>query len=118
MSETHKATLRTANAAISNGDFEGFLVHCTDDTEWTFVGDRTLKGKDAVRAWMKETYRRPPVFEVHRMIADGDALAALGDITLTDASGKATHHTYCDVWQFRDGRLATLRAFVVEKPEV
>jgi hypothetical protein len=24
--------------------------------EWTFVGDKTLKGKEAVRQWMATTY--------------------------------------------------------------
>ena len=117
MTSSHGTTLQRANAAISEGDFEGFLVHCTDDTEWTFVGDRVLQGKDAVRAWMRATYRQPPTFEVHRMIVEGDTLVAVGEITLTDAAGAATHHAYCDVWQFRDGRMAALQAFVVELPD-
>jgi len=63
---------------------------------------------------MATAYREPPRFEVHRLIADGDFLAALGEITLKDEAGKATRHAYCDVWRFRDGRLAELQAFVVE----
>jgi hypothetical protein len=31
MSESHKATLKKANAAIVQGDFEGFLHFCTED---------------------------------------------------------------------------------------
>jgi ketosteroid isomerase-like protein len=49
MSENHKATLAKANAAIVQGDFERLLQFCTEDTKWTFVGDRTLSGKQAVR---------------------------------------------------------------------
>lgn len=114
MSETHKAMLHKANAAITRGDHEGFLACCTDDTQWTFVGERTLSGKQAVREWMATTYKEPPRFEVHRLIADGDFLTALGEITLKDEAGKATRSAYCDVWRFRDGRMAELRAFVVE----
>lgn len=44
MSDAHKQTLLAANAAIARLDFEGFLAHCTDDTTWTFVGERTLHG--------------------------------------------------------------------------
>ena len=33
-----------ANEAIARGDFEGFLLHCTDDTVWNFLGEKTLKG--------------------------------------------------------------------------
>jgi uncharacterized protein len=59
-------------------DFEGFLKFCTEDTEWTFVGERTLKGKEAVRKWMTETYREAPKFAVHRMVAEDDFVIAIG----------------------------------------
>jgi uncharacterized protein len=114
MSESHKATLKKANAAIVQGDFEGFLHFCTEDTKWTFVGDRTLNGKQAVRQWMKKTYRKPPRVNVHRMIAEGDFLTALGEITLKDEHGKETRYAYSDVWRFREGQLAEVHAFVVE----
>jgi uncharacterized protein len=111
---TNKEILEKANAAIAEGDFEGFLTLCTEDTLWTFVGDRTLRGKAAVRRWMTATYKEPPKFNVHRMIAEGDSLAALGEITLKDEEGKTAQHAYCDVWRFRDGKMAELHAFVIE----
>ena len=70
MSEKNKAILEEANAAIAAGDNEGFLAFCSDDTEWTFVGDKTLKGKEAVRRWMAETYTKPPKFTVADLIAE------------------------------------------------
>jgi uncharacterized protein (TIGR02246 family) len=114
MSEKNKSVLETANAAISEGNTEGFLSFCTDDTEWTMVGDKTLKGKEAVRQWMATVYVEPPKFTVTNLIAEGDFVTALGDITVKDQDGKPTHHAYCDVWRFRDGKLAELRAFVIE----
>jgi uncharacterized protein (TIGR02246 family) len=114
MSNAHKATLEKANAAIAKGDFEGFLAFCTEDTEWIFEGDRTLRGKNAVREWMIATYKEPPSFKVDRLIAEDDSLAALGEITLKDDAGNETRNMYCDVWRFRDGKLAELRAFVVQ----
>ncbi|MDM0008211.1 nuclear transport factor 2 family protein [Variovorax sp. J22G73] len=114
MSDNHKAILEKANAAITQGDHEGFLAFCTEDTAWTFVGDITLSGKQAVREWMAVAYKEPPRFEVHRLIAEGDFLSAIGEITLKDDTGKATRSAYCDVWRFSDGKLAELQAFVVE----
>lgn len=114
MSDTNKAVLRKANEAIAKGDFEGFLAFCTEDTEWTFVGDRTIRGKEAVRQWMAGTYREPPTFTVHRMIAEDDFVTALGEITSRDEDGKTAHHSYCDVWRFQGGRMAELHAFVIE----
>ncbi|WP_326542433.1 nuclear transport factor 2 family protein [Pseudorhodoferax sp.] len=115
MAQTHKDILAQANAAIVRGDHEGFLAFCTDDTEWTFVGERVLRGKQAVRAWMADSYRAaPPRLQVHRLLAEGDFLTAIGEIVLTDAGGRQTRHAYCDVWRLRDGKLAALHAFVVE----
>jgi len=77
MLEGNKAILEKANAAIAEGDNEGFLAFCAEDTEWTFVGERTLKGKESVRQWMATTYREPPKFAVANMIAEGDFVVAL-----------------------------------------
>jgi uncharacterized protein (TIGR02246 family) len=114
MPESHKQILQKANAAILKGDYEGFLKFCTEDTQWTFVGDRTLSGKEAVRQWMAREYKQPPKFEVHRMIAEDDFVAALGEISLKDEAGKEIRYVYCDVWCFRDGKMAGLQAFVME----
>lgn len=114
MPDTNKDVLARANEAITRGDYEGFLAFCTEDTEWTFVGDRTLNGKEAVRRWMADAYREPPTFTVDRMIAGDDYVTALGGITLNDKDGKSVDHSYCDVWRFRDGKMAELHAFVIE----
>ena len=114
MSAKNKAILEEANAAIALGNNEGFLLFCTDDTQWTFVGDQTLQGKEAVRQWMTTTYVEPPKFRVAHLIAEGDFVTALGDITMQDEDGKATHYSYCDVWRFRGGEIVELRAFVIK----
>lgn len=54
---------------------------------------------------------------LERMIADDDSVAALGHITLKDDSGKDVRYAYCDVWRVREGRLASLQAFVVAEKE-
>lgn len=114
MNLNNKAILEKANAAITNGDYEGFLSFCTDDTEWTFVGDKTLRGKEAVRQYMATTYREAPKFVVENLIAEGEFVTALGKISMKDEDGKLVDYIYCDVWRFRDGKMAGLKAFVIE----
>jgi ketosteroid isomerase-like protein len=114
----NKHILEQANAAVVQGDHEAFLAFCTEDTVWTFLGDRTLRGKEAVRQWMAESYKvAPPQLKVHRMVEDGDFLTAVGEIVLADAGGQQSRHAYCDVWRLRNGKLAELHAFVVETDE-
>ena len=114
MSEKNKAILEKGNAAVAEGNNEGLLSFCADDVEWTFVGDKTLKGKEAVRQYMATTYIEPPKFTVTNLIAEGDFVTALGDITLKDEDGQAVHHSYCDVWRFRGGKILELKAFVIK----
>lgn len=114
MSDKNKAILEEANAAIAQGNYEGFLSFCTDDMEWTFVGDKTLNGKEAVRQWMAMTYIEPPKFRVANLIAEGDFVTALGDITMKDEDGKAADYSYCDIWRFHSGKIVELRAFVIK----
>lgn len=113
MHETNKTVLLKANEAIGRLDFDGFLEHCTEDTEWVFVGDRTLRGRAAVKQWMIETYQQPPVVTVERLIAVDDDLVAMGEITVMPPGGAGKPQAYCDVWKFRNGKLHQLRAFVV-----
>lgn len=69
---------------------------------------------------MVTTYIDPPKFMVASLIAEGDFVTALGDITMKDEDGKEAHYTYCDIWRFRGDKMAELRAFVIKtefKPE-
>jgi ketosteroid isomerase-like protein len=110
----NKSILEKANAAIRQGNNEGFLSFCTDDTTWQFVGDKILSGKPAVREWMKEGYKEPPEFTVSNMTAEGDFVIALGTIRQKNENGQTENYKYCDVWQFRDGLMCSLEAFVIK----
>ncbi len=98
MSDKNKAILEEANAAIAQGNYEGFLSFCTDDA--------------AVRQWMATEYVEPPLNIVANLIAEGDFVTALGDLTIKDEDGKAAHYSYCDIWRFRGDKMVELRAFL------
>ncbi|HTF17193.1 MAG TPA: nuclear transport factor 2 family protein [Chryseolinea sp.] len=113
MWDRNKVILKKGNAAIAEGDYEGFISLCAEDTEWTFVGGTVLKGREAVRQWMKETYIEPPMVTVTNLIAEGDFLVATGEVTVKDRDGKETCNAYCDIWRFRGEEIVGLRAFVI-----
>ncbi|MCD8739285.1 nuclear transport factor 2 family protein [Mucilaginibacter roseus] len=113
MNSDNKATLIQANNHVTTGDNEGFLAYCTDDVVWEFVGDQVLKGKEAVRAYMKEAYVEPPKFDVQNLIAGDNFVTAIGFISMKNEQGEIVNYSYCDVWEFRDGKMAALKAFVI-----
>ncbi|WP_158826640.1 nuclear transport factor 2 family protein [Mucilaginibacter lacusdianchii] len=110
----NKAILVQANALITKGNNEGFLDFCTDDIVWEFVGDQTIIGKEAIREYMKAAYVEPPKFDVESLIAEGEFVTAIGKISMKDENGKMIDYAYCDVWQFSDGKMAALKAFVIK----
>lgn len=114
MDSNNKTILEKANAAITAGDHEGFLSYCTDDVVWTFIGDRILQGKEAVRQYMAIAYQEPPAFMVENLIAEGEFVTAIGSISMKNENGIMIDYAYCDVWRFRDGKMAELNAFVIE----
>ncbi|WZL90006.1 nuclear transport factor 2 family protein [Salinimicrobium sp. 3283s] len=114
MSEKNKVILEQANAAITKGDNDSFLSYCTEDTKWVFIGDKTLQGKEAVRKYLASAYVEPPKFMVENLIAEGEFLTAVGKIMMKNEQGQMVNYSYCDVWRFRDGKMAELKAFVIE----
>ncbi|RZJ91113.1 MAG: nuclear transport factor 2 family protein [Chryseobacterium sp.] len=107
--------LHKVNELVKKGNYEGFLAYCTENTKWVFIGERILEGKEQVRAYMKEVYWEPPVFTVETTIEAGNFVTVTGEIRLKTKAGSYSHYDYCDVWQFENGKIAALKAFVIEK---
>lgn len=118
MSNRNREIVEKVNAAFAEGNFEGFLSFCTDDVVWTMVGDRTVKGKENIRQWMKSMeaeHPEPPKFTVtDPIIAEGDFVVARGEMTMKDKDGRTNQYSYCDIYRFRDGRIVELNSFVVK----
>lgn len=110
----HKEILESANAAISQGDHQAFLSYLTENTKWTFLGDQVLSGKEEVKNYITEAYKEPPKFDVELMIEEGNYVTAIGKISLTNEDNEWIQYDYCDVWRFENGKMAELKAFVIE----
>jgi predicted SnoaL-like aldol condensation-catalyzing enzyme len=107
--------LLDANQLVREGKYEEYLSYLTEDSKWVFVGERTLLGKEAVRQYMKEFYLAPPIFDMERSIEEGNFVTATGNISLKNVDGSYSHYSYCDIWRFDNGKLAEVKAYVIEK---
>lgn len=115
MNMKNTSILVNANEHVRKGEYEAYLSYLTEDTKWVFVGERTLLGKEAVRQYIKEFYLAPPVFDMEKAIEEGDFVTATGNIALKNVNGEYDHYIYCDIWRFNNGKIAELKAFVIEK---
>jgi uncharacterized protein len=114
MSAKNKEIVEKIDAAFAKGDSEAFLSFCADDVEWTMVGEKPFKGKDAIRQWLASMKMEPPKFTVTNMIAEGDFVVSHGHMTMKDKDGKPGSHAYCDIYRFRNAKIATLTSFVIK----
>jgi uncharacterized protein len=114
MSEKNKEIVAKADAAFAKGNIEGFLSLCAEDVEWTMVGQKFVKGKDAIRQWLASMNSEPPKFTVGKVIAEKDFATAYGDLTMNEKDGKIVPYSYCDIYRFRDGKIVELRSFVIK----
>ncbi|MDN5396001.1 MAG: nuclear transport factor 2 family protein [Chryseobacterium sp.] len=71
-------------------------------------------GKNDIRGYMADTYKKPPKFDVEYLIEKGDYMTAVGTISLLEENGWVAYD-YCDVWRFENGLMAELKAFVIRK---
>jgi uncharacterized protein len=111
---TNKEIVEKVNASFAEGGVEGFLSYCADDVVWTMVGNKTTKGKKGIREWMASMDFEPPKFTVDNIIAEGDFATAYGDMTIKDKDGKTAPYAYCDIYRFRNGKIAELNSFVIK----
>jgi uncharacterized protein (TIGR02246 family) len=114
MSAIRKEIVEKVNAAFAENNLEGFLWFCADDVLWTMVGDRTVNGKDAIREWMAAMDFEPPEFTVDAVIAEGDFVAAHGDMIMKEKDGTTVPYSYCDIYRFRGDKIVELRSFVIK----
>lgn len=113
MSARNKGTIEQINQAFAQNDVEGFLSHCVEEMTWTMVGHPPVRGKDAIRKWMAEAPPEPPQFTVDSVVAEGDMVTVIGDMTMNE-NGSVVPYSYCDVWRFQGDKAVELKAFVIK----
>ena len=114
MSEKNKEIIEKVNNAFAEGNTEGFLSFCAEDVEWGMVGDKSFKGKQAIREFMSSHSGDAPEFTVDQMIAEGDTVICYGDMTMKEENGESVPYSYCDIYQLRNDEIARLQSFIVK----
>ncbi len=109
VASTQKRIVEQANAAFSRNDMEAFLSLCTENVEWSMVGESNVKGKQAIREWLKSMDPGTPTIKLDRIVADDDTAVACGSFVM-----KNVPYEFCDVYRFEGERISSLKAFVVK----
>lgn len=117
MSSKNKEIVEKVNAAFAKGKSEEFLNFCAEDAEWQMVGDKSFKGKQSVREFlssMEATGMEAPKFTVDAMVAEDDTVVCYGDMMMNEENGENAPYSYCDIYQFKTGKIIKLQSFIVK----
>jgi len=116
MSENYKEIVRKVDASFAENRMEDFLSLCAEDVEWKMVGDTTKKGKDSIREWMSSMGEgmEPPKVSAKNIIAEGETVAAYGEMTMKNEKGEIDNYEYCDIYRFENDKIAELSSYVIK----
>lgn len=115
MSEKNKEIVKQVDAAFSAGKVEGFLEHCAEDVKWTMIGDKDVVGKDGIRQFITSMEgMEPPKITNRGIIAEGDSVAAHGEMTMQDENGNVVPYAYCEIYRFQANKIVELNSYSIK----
>lgn len=105
--QENKELIEKGYAAFSSGDVQTMMDLFDDDVEWLQPGDSavsgTFHGKAEVMEYMGRLAEKSLSVNLKRLIADGDIVVAITDVTVDGQTGEDA-----DVFTIRNGK--TIRA--------
>ncbi|MCA1841007.1 MAG: nuclear transport factor 2 family protein [Actinomycetota bacterium] len=110
MTHPNEELIRKGYAAFSNGDMDTVRATFADDIKWHISGRSFLAGDydglDEVFGFFAKfisAYDRPPVFELHDVLANDEHAVALVSADLS-RNGKNRTTTAAHVFHIKDGK--------------
>ncbi|MCV7281338.1 nuclear transport factor 2 family protein [Mycolicibacterium flavescens] len=106
--QENKQLVQRGYEAFAAGDIETVMGLFADDVEWVQPGDSvvsgTFHGKTELMEYMGRIAQKSPTIRVLEMIAEGDTVVALTEISVDGHTSRDA-----DVYTIRDGKTATVR---------
>jgi len=96
------------------GDHEAVLGCLADDVVWDIVGVKRLRGKAEFDAEIEsERFEGQPELAVHRLLADGELLVALGEGRGRLRGGGGFSFAFCTAFEFAGEAIGRVRSYIV-----
>ncbi|BCI53992.1 hypothetical protein NIIDNTM18_32700 [Mycolicibacterium litorale] len=96
--------------AFASGDIETVMTLFDDNVEWIHPGESaisgTYHGKGELGSYLAKMAEKQLEVRVTRLIADGDTVVALTDVTVAGEHGKDA-----DVFTLRDGKTVRVQIY-------
>lgn len=113
--ENNRQTALTVNELFAKGNPEELYPYFTDDIRWEMVGDMTAVGKQEFKQVMESQPFESGTIETYSHLADGDRVAIEGYTECKRKDGSVFKAHFTDIYTFRDGKIAEIKSYIVEK---
>lgn len=98
--EEKEEFIKTFNEAFSRNDLDFILDNMTNDVEWNFIGEKTMKGKDAVKEFMEPMKNIETLeMELQQIIARDGTAAANGRMKIKELTGEIKSFGFADFYE-------------------
>lgn len=92
--------IRDFNEAFSRNDSNFILNHMSEDIEWNFIGERTVKGKAEVEEFLEPMKKVETLeLELLEIITHGRTAAANGRMKIKEPSGEIKNFGFADFYE-------------------
>lgn len=104
----NKTTVQRYVDGFNAADHERILSCFTDDIVWEAHGLFRYEGKEAFDKVRSDAFEIHPVITVARMVEEGGVVILEGSVKGDDG----VTLVFCDVCELRDGKIATMTAYI------
>ena len=116
--EITKHLIEKINKIFSKNDMEAFLALVSDDVVWEMhsssTGHNMLKGKEEVARMDLSKMPEKMNFQFRTVIIEGEVAAVDGTNNGITPDGKQFDSNFCDIYNFKDGKVAKLTSYVID----
>ena len=113
--------IRDFNEAFSRNDLDFILNNMSDDIEWNFIGEKTVKGKSAVKKFMEPMKNVETLeMELLQIVSGERSAAANGRMTIKEPSGETKSFGFADFYEIeglKTPKIIKMTSYVVATKE-
>jgi ketosteroid isomerase-like protein len=109
---THKSVVEAYIDGFRRLDHPAILACLTDDIEWIMHGYRTLQGRPAFDAELKDNPATgAPTLNLDHLIEEGDTVVAVGNGSMLLKEGSRVAFVFSEVFTFAGDRIRRIETF-------
>ncbi|NGM65143.1 nuclear transport factor 2 family protein [Sphingobacterium sp. SGR-19] len=116
--ENTRQLVERINALFVEGNMESFMDYLAEDVIWEMFtsssGHTVLHGKKEVSEMDGSDMPEHTGFEFGTIVVDGETASVQGKSTGKLKDGTDYHGHFCDVYHFRNNKIAKIESYVID----